>query len=93
MNWREKLIWVVLVLVLIAWGLVIFDVRSVLMAHLTKYNWLMIAFIYPGAFLALIAAYRSAPQGTRVRGQVPIAIVSVIISWAVAFALMGRIGR
>lgn len=69
MSWREKLIWVVLGLVLISWGLVIFDVRSVLMAHLTKYNWLMIAFIYPGAFLALIAAYRSAPKEREYEGK------------------------
>jgi len=93
MEWQKKLIWVALALVLISWGVVLFDVWSVLTAHLDKNNWMTLALIYPGASLALIGAYRGTLQGTRVGGQVLLAIVLVILSWSVAFALMGKIGR
>jgi hypothetical protein len=93
MDWREKLIWVGLGLVLISWGLVIVDVWSVLMAHLTKNNWIMLALVYPAVLLALISVYHNTPKGTRLRGQVLFATTAVIISWAEVFALIGKIGH
>lgn len=92
MDWREKLVWGGLFLVLISWGLELFAVWSVLTAHLTWSNWMMIVLIHPAVLLTLIGAYFNTPKGTTARVQVLTAAVFVIISWSQNFALMGKIG-
>ena len=93
MEWLEKLMWAGLVLVLISWGLVIIDAWSLLVAHLTKINWMMIAFTYLAALSALISVYRNTLKGTTIRGHVLVAAMAVIDSWAEAFYLMQKIGQ
>jgi len=51
MNWREKVMWGAVGLVLVSWGLEIFDVWSLLIAHLTRSNWITCVLIYPAALL------------------------------------------
>jgi hypothetical protein len=92
-EWREKLIWVGLGLVLISWGWVIVDVWSVLTAHLTRNNWIMLALVYPAVLVGLIGTYHNSPKGTRLREQVLFATTAVIISWAEVFALIGKIAH
>jgi len=70
MNWREKVMWGAVGLVLVSWGLEIFDVWSLLIAHLTRSNWITCVLIYPAALLGLMAASTNAPKGTRPRVQV-----------------------
>jgi uncharacterized protein YhhL (DUF1145 family) len=91
MDWREKLVWFGLCLVLVSWGLELFSVWPVLAAHLNRANWAMLVLIHPAALLSLMGAYANAPQGTKARGQVLLAAVIVIISWSQDFALMGKI--
>ena len=91
MDWREKLIWVALGLVLISWGLELFSVWPVLAEHLNRLNWAMLVLIHPAGLLALMSAYSNAPQGSKGRGPVLLAALIVIISWSQDFALMGKI--
>jgi hypothetical protein len=92
MEWREKLSLVSLCLVLIAWGLEFFEHWSVLVAHLTPSNWMMIALFHSAVLLSLIGVYARAPKGTPARWQALQVAVVVIITWAADFSLMGKIG-
>lgn len=93
MNWREKVMWGAVRLVLVSWGLEIFDVWSLLIAHLTRSNWITCVLIYPAALLGLMAASTNAPKGTRPRVQVLLATAIVIMSWSWTFSLIGKVGR
>ena len=93
MDWREKLLWGGVGLVVISWGLEIFNVWPILLAHLSRSNWITVALIYPAALVSIMAAYKSAPQRANVRGQILLATVLVLISWSATFSLIGKVGR
>ena len=93
MDWREKMLWGGVGLVVISWGIEIFDVWQVLLTHLSPGNWITVALIYPGTLVSMIGAYKSAPQGANLRGQILLATVFVLISWSAAFSLIGKVGR
>ena len=92
MRSREKWSVAALCLVLIAWGLQLFHVWPVLVAHLSPSNWIMIALIQPAALLALIGVYARVPKDTAVRWEVVLATVLVIMSWSMNLSLVGKIG-
>ncbi len=90
MKKQEKWILGSLCLVLISWGVEIFDKWPVLVAHLTPISWIMIAMIHVAALLGLIGVYRNVPEGTPLRWQVLLTAVIVIISWSMYLSLLGR---
>ena len=93
MDWREKVMWIGLGLVVISLGLEILDVWPILVAHLSTANWITAALIHLAPLIILIEAYRNAPKGARAQVQVLLATVFVIMSWSYDFSLMGKIGR
>jgi hypothetical protein len=93
MGWREKLLWGGVGLVVISWGLEIFNVWPLLLARLSWSNWLTVALIYPAALVSMVGAYKSAPQRANLRGQILLATVFVLISWSATFSLIGKVGR
>ena len=60
MDWREKVMWGAVGLVLVSWGLEIFDVWSLLIADLTRSNWITCVLIC--RLLGLIGASTNASQ-------------------------------
>jgi hypothetical protein len=90
MKKQEKWVMGSLCLVLISWGVEIFDKWSVLVAHLTPTNWLMIAIIHVAILLGLIGVYGNVPEGAPARWQVLLTAVIVIISWSMYLSLLGR---
>ena len=93
MDWREKVMWGAVGLVLVSWGLEIFDVWSLLIAHLTRSNWITCVLIYPAVLLGLIGASTNASKGTMPRVQMLLVTAIVIMSWSWTFSLIGKVGR
>ena len=50
MDWREKVMWIGLGLVVISLGLEILDVWPILVAHLSTANWITAALIHLAPF-------------------------------------------
>lgn len=92
MKWTEKLSMASLCLILISWGWEISDNWSLLVAHITSTNWIILVLVHVGVFLMLVCAYAKAPKGTSARLQIVLAIVLVIISWSAGLSLIGKVG-
>jgi hypothetical protein len=92
MKWTEKLSLASLFLVLISWGWEISDNWSLLVAHITSSNWIILVLVHVGVFLVLVGAYAKAPKGTPARLQIVLATVLVIISWSADLSLIGKVG-
>jgi hypothetical protein len=75
MKRTEKLSLASLCLVLISWGWEISDNWSLLVAHLTSSNWIILVLVHVGVLLMLVGAYAGVPKGTPARLQVVVATV------------------
>jgi hypothetical protein len=64
---QEKWIMGSFCLVLILWGVEIFDKWSALVVHLTPTNWLVIVIIHVAILLGLIGVYGNVPGKARLR--------------------------
>jgi len=69
MDWREKLAWGALCLVLIGWGLVILGAWPVLSTHLTTGNWIVIALLHAAVLLGLAGLYANTHKSTPSRSR------------------------
>lgn len=92
MKWTEKLCLASLCLVLISWGWEISNNWSLLVAHLTSSNWIVLVLVSIGVPLVLVGAYSKTPKGSPARLQVVVATVLVIISWSAYLSLIGKVG-
>ena len=92
MKWTEKLSLASICLVLISWGWEISDNWSLLVAHITSSNWMILVLVHVGVLLMLVGTYAKAPKGTPVRLQIVLATVLVIISWSADSSLIGKVG-
>jgi len=90
---REKVGLAALCLVIVSWGLEIFDTWPLLVAHLTRGNWIALALMHAATLLLLIGVYAQAVKGTRTRREALLATIFAIISWSMDFSLIGKIGR
>jgi hypothetical protein len=88
---RVGLIFVCLLLVPL--GLEIYAVWPVLATHLNALNWMTLALSYLPALFGLGSLLIDARNNAHSRTLALAVTICVILSWAISFSLMGKIGH